>query len=159
MYNPISPDGRSFFSEGLPVRFYRSDGTSWVGNFQPGFGRLDLVHLFTDSKELLVVSGGQCYLINPDTSFVILVFGAAYEKAIETEDGRLVMQDLTSLTIVEKDASYWHSQEIAIDGIKDLALNGSIVRGSAYLGGSSYKEWKEFVYNIDTKELTYHANM
>jgi len=159
MYFPISPDGSSFYSEGLPVRFYRNDGTSWVGNFQPGFGRLDLIHQFENLKNILVVSGGQCYILDPESPYVILVFGASYDKGVETEDGRLVLQDLTNLTIVEKDASYWHSQDIAIDGIQDMALNGSIISGSAYLGSSSDKDWQEFCYNIDTKELTYHSNL
>jgi len=159
MYFPISPDGSFFYSEGMPVRFYRKDGTSWVGNFQPGFGHLDLVHQFENLKEILVVAGGQCYIIDPESSVVGHVFGASYDKGFGMKDGRLVLQDLTGLTIVERDASYWHSQRIAIDGIRDIALNGSNACGSAYLGGSSDKDWKYFCFNIDTKELTYHSDL
>ena len=158
MYVPITPDGTSFYSEGLPVRFHRYDGTSWVGNFRPGFGSLNLVHEFRNSPNLLIVSGGQCYLIDPDTEVVVLVFGGSYEKGIQTADGRLVMHDLTGLTIVEGNANYWHTQDIAIDGIRNLSINGAIISGSAYLGSTAGNDWNEFNYNMDTKELTYHKN-
>lgn len=156
MYLPISPDGGSFYSEGLPVRFSTIGGANWVGNFRPGLGSLNMVHQFGSSKSVLVVSGGQCYLIDPDSSKLLLVFGAAYDEALKTGDGRLVLQDLTSLTIVENDGSYWHSDRIAVDGIQKLTLHGAIVRGFAFLGGTADDEWKNFEYNIDTKHLTYH---
>ena len=36
MYIPISETGEPFYSEGVAVRFYKKDGTAWVGNFATG---------------------------------------------------------------------------------------------------------------------------
>ena len=36
MYIPVTENDEAFYSEGFPVRFYKSDGTNWVANFKPG---------------------------------------------------------------------------------------------------------------------------
>src|SRR5688572_6240119 len=116
MYVPVTGNGEPFYSEGFPVRFYNEDGTEWVANFQPGWTELKEVVEFDKTKNLLVVACGTCYLMNPDEIKPIEVFGVAYSGIFKANNGRIVLQDQTDLTIIEPDGSHYHTERISWDG-------------------------------------------
>jgi hypothetical protein len=58
MYIPVTENGEGFYSEGFPVRFYKPDGTSWVGNFAPGWTNLNIVYELKETNNLIVIAGG-----------------------------------------------------------------------------------------------------
>lgn len=154
MYIPITEnDNKVFYSEGFPVRFFKSDGTDWVANFNPGFTSLREIFELENSPNILVIAYGICYLINPDFPKPIAIFGYDYDFVFKTNDGRLVLQDNIGLTIVETNGEYWDSERISIDGLKDLSLENNCVTGLASNPMNQMDEWIPFTYNIDTKEL------
>src|SRR6185312_14109421 len=61
----FSPDGHGGHSEGLVVEFSPPASPSWVGNFQRGGGRLDSVIQHPDDRHVIVIAGGQGYVIDP----------------------------------------------------------------------------------------------
>lgn len=81
MYTSITESGEEYFSEGFVVRFFKEDGTNWVANFQPGWTDLTDVMILQESHNLLVIANGICYIMNPNLTQPIAVFGVNY-KAI-----------------------------------------------------------------------------
>ena len=150
MYVPIAEDGEPFYSEGVPVRFYRSDGTDWTANFQPGWTDLTRVVELQNTSNLLVIASGTCYLIDPNYTKPISVFGVGYCDVIQASNNRLVLQNQTDLTIIEPDGTYWHTERISLDGLADIRVENSVVSGRAY----DFDERVEFTYDLDTKTLT-----
>ena len=153
MYIPVTKSDVPFYSEGFAVRFFPTDGTAWVANFQPGWTDLKLVIELNDSSILLVIAYGTCYMMNPDQTNPIAAFGVTYLQVFITEAGRIILQDQTDLTIVEPNGTYWDTERISWDGLEEVELQGSTVTGLAYNPTYDSDDWVTFSYNIDTKEL------
>jgi len=51
--------------EGFVVRFNPDGESSWVGNFQRGLSSFDLVCEHLNGRELIVVAGGEAYVVDP----------------------------------------------------------------------------------------------
>jgi len=151
MYVSISENNETFYSEGFVVRFYVSENASWVGNFEPGLTGLNAVYEFVHNLYVLVIAGGTCYLMNPDFQKPISIFGSGYETVIKTLDGRVILQDSTHLTIFESSGEYWSSRRISLDGIRELTIEGNLVRGIAYEPTAESEEWVEFVLDLEQR--------
>ena len=154
MYVPVTENGEPFYSEGFPVRFNKTDGTDWVANFQPGWTELKRIIEFEATQNLLVLACGTCYLMNPNDTKPIKVFGVGYCDIFNASNDRLVLQDQTDLTIIEPDGSHWDSERISWDGLKELKVDNNIVSGLSYDPMYDTGEWVAFSYDLDTKTLT-----
>src|SRR5437762_2281051 len=96
--SPYGPDAEPFTAtglgthrEGFVVRFLAADGTSWVGNFQPGLGSLSNVYVHPNARELLVVARGQGYVVDPDDRLKRQYFGCQIETAIVLDEPLMVI--------------------------------------------------------------------
>ncbi|WP_216680569.1 hypothetical protein [Hymenobacter siberiensis] len=154
MYIPVTESGEPFYSEGFAVRFFKTDGSEWVANFQPGWTDLKGIYELKDTTNLLVIAYGTCYVMNPDDTKPVSVFGVGYVSVLNTQDGRLILQDQTDLTIIETDGSHWDTTRISWDGLKDLKLENNIVSGLSYDPMTEADELVHFSYDIDNKILT-----
>jgi len=154
MYIPVTKNGEPFFSEGFVVRFYKPDGTEWVANFQPGWTDLKEIYELKDTSNLLVIACGICYIMNPNETKPISVFGVGYVKVLKTQDERLILQDQTDLTIIETNGFHWDTERISWDGLKELNIENNIVSGLSYDPMNDADEWITFTFDIDTKTLT-----
>ena len=154
MYIPVSESGELNYSEGFPVRFYKSDGTNWVANFKTGWTELAEVFELKDTFNLLVIAYGQCYIMNPEESKPVSAFGGAYATAFKIHDRQIVLQDDTGLTVIESDGKYWHSDRISWDGLKISGVQGNLVTGVAFDPMHDSDEWVDFTYDLDSKVLT-----
>ncbi|WP_285059806.1 hypothetical protein [Pedobacter ginsengisoli] len=153
MYIPVSENNEAYYSEGFVVRFYTSENTNWVGNFEPGWIGFNAVYEFEHDPSILVIAGGTCYLMNPDLEKPISIFGTQYETVTKTLNRRLILQDSTCLTVFEADGEYWHSERISWDGIKDLTVEGNLVSGVAYEPTVDSDEWVEFVVDLEKRNV------
>jgi hypothetical protein len=151
MYVSVTENDEPFYSEGMVIRLFRTDGTDWIANFQPGWTDLNMVYELPDLSGLLVIAGGTCYIMLPDKKQAVEVFGVSYKEVVQADDGRLILQDGVYLTIVEKNGEYWVSQRISWDGIKDLSIEGTLVIGLFLNPMNSNDEWIPFSYDINTK--------
>lgn len=154
MYVPVTDKGEPFYSEGFPVRFYRTDGTEWVANFQPGWTDLKQIIEFDNTKNLLVIACGTCYIMNPNDTKPIQVFGVGYSDIFSASNDRLVLQDQTDLTIIEPDGSHWHTERISWDGLAEIKIENNSVTGLAFNPMNDADEWVAFKYDLDTRALT-----
>jgi hypothetical protein len=152
MYTPVTESGEGFYSQGLAVRFHRADSTSWVANFQPGWTEFNEVQELSDSAHLLVIAGGTCYIMSPEESMPISVFGAAVAGIFRLTDGRLILQSDIDLIVVETDGAYWHSDRISWDGLKSLTFNGNTILGFSF--DPINDDEVSFAYDVDTQVLT-----
>ena len=153
MYISVTEGNEIFASEGFVVRFYKSDGSDWVANFKPGLTRLNEIIILKDSPNILVIAGGECYLMPFKGSSPISVFGKDCETILKTADERFILQCHCDLIIVETNGTYWKTEQISLDGMKNVRLEGNVVIGLAYDPMDSSCTWKNFWYNIDNKTL------
>ncbi len=152
MYIPISENGELFYSEGIAVRFYKKDGTNWVGNFAPGSKQLTEIVTLNNCPYPLVIANGSCYLINPEYTQPIATFGGDYTHFYIASKNRCVLICSICLTIVEPDGSYWHTERISWDGLKTLHIENNIITGEAF--SPTYETDKlPFSYDIDSRVL------
>lgn len=155
MYIPISESGKPFYSEGFPVRFYKPNGNSWVANFELGI--TDFNEIFElDIPNLLIISGGQCFIMNPDEINPIEVFGGDYINYLKLSDGRIILYSNTYLTIIDSKGNHWDSEQISLDGLVEMKISeDNIITGLFYEPTPTDDLWIPFEYNIDTKSLIY----
>lgn len=155
MYISVAEHSEPYYAEGYAVRFYKKDGTAWVANFKPGGRDLNIICELSDTDHLLVIAGGTAYIMNPEQTKPVSVFGIGYTAVLKVHDGRLVLLDSYGITVIETSGDYWISDQMALDGMKDVLLNGNLVTGlSGDIQSNGAEVWVPFVYNIDTKELS-----
>jgi hypothetical protein len=154
MYVSIAEDGAGFYSEGFVIRFFKSDGTDWVANFQPGWTNFRTVIELANSK-LLIIASGTCYIMHPDQQIPYSVFGVGYEAVLKTKNGIYILQDQTDLTLLDEFGNYSHSERISYDGIKELRLDeNGLVHGLSYYPTSDADQWIPFTYDSEKRKLT-----
>ena len=77
---PFSATGMGTHKEGFVVEFLPGESASWVGNFQRGLSKFDLVVNEPGSNRLIVVAGGEAYLVDPLTRRCERTFGGAIQQ-------------------------------------------------------------------------------
>lgn len=154
MYIPITEKEYDFSSEGFVVRFYREDGTSWVANFERGWSAFDLVHAFPGQPDLLVVAGGKCYVMNPELTVPRDIFGIYFQGGLPLPDGRLMLYDVTEVTLVESNCQYRYLERVSWDGIADVRLEGDFVTGLGYQPSHYSDAWKPIKVDINSLAVT-----
>lgn len=127
MYVSVPEDNYELYSEGLPVRFFSSNDSEWVANFQTGYTKLNTA--FDLEEYVVIIASGTCYIINPDRQKPIDTFGSSYNYAVQLIDGRIIMANFVELTVIENDGRHWNSERIGLDGIMILNIENNIVTG------------------------------
>jgi hypothetical protein len=155
MYIPVAGDNNeAYYSQGFAVRFFKDDNSDWVANFKPGWTGLNAIYEFDNQKNLLVIAGGTCYVMNPNETKPISVFGVGFDTVIKTLDGRLILQGMTDITVVETNGEPWRTERISWDGLKELKLDGNIVTGLSFDPMNNKEEWVKFVVDLETRKVT-----
>jgi hypothetical protein len=155
MYASVTADSdEPFFSEGFVLRLFKSDGTSWVANFRPGWTKYSKVFDFPTHKSVVVIAGGQGYIMSPDDEKPKLTFGLTLTDVLQTDNGSLVCANNTDIIFLDNSTGQlWRSERISWDGIKDLKIIDDILYGKTYEAQSSIDEWSAFSINLKTKEI------
>ena len=153
MYVSVTDNDEPYYSEGFVVRFYKNNQSDWVANFKPGWTGFNAIYDFENESDILVIAGGTCYLMNPEAEKPLESFGVGYVSAIKTLDSRIILQDLTDLTIIEPDRKHWHTERISWDGIKDLKLDGTLVTGLSFDPMNDKNQWVEFIVDLEKRNV------
>jgi hypothetical protein len=153
MYISITGNDEPYYSQGFAVRFCKSNGSDWVANFKPGWTGFNAVYDLERDNNILVIAGGTCYLMDAENEKPKETFGVGYVSAIKTFDGRIILQDLTDLTIIEPNGEHWHTERISWDGIKDLKLDGKLVIGLSFDPIDDQKKWVEFIVDLEKRNI------
>jgi len=154
MYISISDNNESFYSEGFVVRFYKSNGKSWIANFKLGGTHLKAVFDFPEHNKIIVIAGGLGYIMNPESEKPVSFFGYAIDDILQTENKSLVCADGISFLIIDNTTGeIWRSERISWDGFRNLKYNNNIISGQSYDPTNSNQSWSDFTFNILTKEV------
>ncbi len=156
MYVSVTPDdSEPYASEGCVLRLFKSDGTNWVANFRPGWTKYYNTFDFPDKKTIVVIAGGQGYVMSPDDEKPKFTFGLTITDVLQTTDGSLICADNVYIIFLDNsNGQLWVSERISWDGIKDLKISGDTLYGQAYDPTNSIQEWSDFSINLKTKEIT-----
>ncbi len=65
------------FREGLVVEFTPASGERWIGNFELSSKPLQSVHEELGEDAVLIVAGGEVYVVNAREQRVVLIFRAS----------------------------------------------------------------------------------
>ncbi len=151
----ITNNDELFVSEGYVVKFFRDDGSTWIANFSTGYNNLFTIIEFLDSKNLLVIAGGEGYFMNPNSSKPDKEFVYYIEEFVKRENGGFIFATLTDIIFFDEYAEEEWKINISYDGIKDLTIKGNELRGYCYdiFAIDNDDMWVKFMINIDTKEL------
>lgn len=152
-YVSVTGTEEKYSSEGFVVRFIRSDNTDWVANFKPGWTHCNAIFDFPGSENVIVVAGGQCYVMNPDFEKPLEVFAVTIDNAIQIDDSRIILTDGLHVRLIESGGNLWCSPRISFDGIKDLKLNDKFLTGLAYNPMHNQHDWMPFTFDIQTRRL------
>lgn len=142
-----------FYSEGFIVRFFKKDGSSWVGNFRVGGTELFGIYNLTNENEILVLAHGECYLIDIENQKLIKEIGGQYDSLIKDSENSFILSNGINVTIINPAGEVWNSGRISWDGIKNLKLDIDTLSGLSYDPMNKNKEWIPFFLNLKTKEL------
>ena len=154
MYIPVTEDDEPYFSEGFPIRFYKSDGSSWIANFKPGWTNLNQVFDFPQHDRIIVFAGGLGYIMSPNIEKPIETIGLTINEIFQTENGSLICADGISILIIDNQiGQLWQSERISWDGFKDIKLVGDIISGLSYDPTNSINPWTAFSLNLKTKKI------
>jgi len=130
---PFIVSGRRRHSEGYVVQFTRSAGDSWVGNFQRGAGAIDTVVEHPNGKELLVISGGQGYVVDPEDRCKREYFGGCIDSVFPVEENKtVILGNGLWFEAFGVAGPLWRSKQVSWDGLRELRHDGTILRGEAW---------------------------
>jgi hypothetical protein len=154
MYIPVTINDEPFYSEGFVVKFFKSNDEEWVANFQPGWTNYDKIFDFPEHNVVVVIAGGQGYIMNPDEQKPKMTFGITITDVIQHENGSLICSDDINILIMDnKTGEFWQSDRISWDGIRNLKISNNILHGQAYDPTNAEIPWSEFTLNLETKQI------
>jgi hypothetical protein len=134
MHEQFSKTGRGTHSEGLAVRFFPVAGESWVGNFQRGWTNFDEVIGHPNGKDVIVIGGGQGYIVKPDDRIYRGYFGGPMTVGVIPVVGLslVVFCDVTYLGAIGINGLAWTTRRISWDGIRILVVAEKVIRGECW---------------------------
>lgn len=151
-YGPTAkliPDGWGHGArEGMVVEFQRSDGTGWVGNFEPGLGGLDDAILHPNGVDTLVASSGQLWAVNAMGEAVHRIAPAVFSVWTLEGPRRLLFsnQDLAFLCVGHQGVIWW-TRRISWDGFQKVRVDKNVLVGEAW--SPLDDGWHAFQVNLE----------
>ncbi len=144
----INNTGSPVSREGLVVRFLPETSTEWVGNFQHGFGRLNLVVPHPNCRDVVVIAGGECYVVDPDTQAFTAGVGHHVEHCMAIpETTALLFSNGLELWRLGPSGIEWCTRRLAWDGFRNLGVTEAEATAEAgHFDGS----WHPFRVDLAT---------
>lgn len=136
-YGPLAeslagPHDRRTYREGFVVRFTSSRGECWTGNFQPGNGSLNSAIEHPNGRQVIVISGGQGYVVAPNDRSQRVYFGGWIHQVVSVPELQLVIfTDSWGFEAIGPAGLVWRS-ETPFYGIQNLRQEDLMVRGEGW---------------------------
>ena len=143
----FSATGRGMHREGFVVEFFPEFKPPWVGNFQPGLTSYDAILPLPNGRLVVVVAGGQAYVIEPEPN-LLTTFGGQIDGALEAPAlNLLILGNAVYLEAWNTNAMQWRTRRISWDGIWDLRVDHDRLKGLAW----NAVEDREEPFSVDLK--------
>jgi hypothetical protein len=152
---PYGPAARAFPSEwgrlgreGIVVAF-ESEAGSWVGNFRPGVGGLNVLYPHPNNRDAVVIASGDLWVVSPDHRSAEFLL-SAIDRVLEAQDpsGWVLSRQGIALARLGPSGLMWHTRQLSWDGFDELRIAGNEVTG---LGWSPIGDkWLPFRVDLHT---------
>jgi hypothetical protein len=120
-------------SEGFVVRIVPSGLEPWVGNFQRGLSSFDGVHPHPNERDLIVVAGGQAYVVESTSRHLVETFGADLSWSRAFPEHQLVLfHNGIWFTAYGPSGKLWKSRRVSWDGIRVQSVEFPSLSGDAW---------------------------
>jgi len=129
----FSDTGQGKHSEGFVVEFHPADGETWVGNFvRGGLTLFSTAILHLDGRLVVVVSGGQAYLVDPQRRALVETFGGMIQNLFEIpERGLLLFQTPFDFFAINATRRVWKTRRLAVEEFRSVRVEGDRLIGEA----------------------------
>jgi len=152
MYVPFTATGQAKYSEGLVVEFQPSRGDRWVGNFAKGLTSFSKVLPHPNGTSVLVISGGQGYVIDPDSRALIKTIGGWFDAALEVLHRQLIiLQGSVDVMALGSAGRVWETRRLSWDGMRSVRVSGDKLFGEARELDDS---WTPFEVDLNSGKVT-----
>ena len=135
-YGPLAtafpPEWGCLGREGIVVEFDSAAG-SWVANFRPGLGGLNLVSPHPNGHDAVVIASGDQWVVNPERHSANLLL-PAINTALEVHDtnGWVLSRQGIALARLGPEGLIWHTRRLSWDGFDQLSIVGDEITGLAW---------------------------
>ena len=128
----------------------------WIGKFGTGTSASARVDKVIEPDKFLISAGGFGYLVNATSQRLLNHHSEenTQDVAYDPVTNRFITADYTHLHLIESGKIIFSSTRIALDGIRDLKIQGRLIRGLAVTEKRGNEELEsEFIFNMDTHEV------
>ena len=131
------------------MEFTTATGERWVGNFQPGLGGIDDALPHPDGHNVLVVSAGFGWLVDPNRRETSEVGdGIDGIWSVSGPEGLVMSRQGLAFVRHGPEGRIWHTRRISWDGFKDVQLSSTEITGLTYTPWEP--EWTPFTVDLKT---------
>ncbi|MGB3760951.1 MAG: hypothetical protein WBA07_32030 [Rivularia sp. (in: cyanobacteria)] len=152
--------------EELVVEIIPDSGINWIASFQPGFSEFSAIYPHPNRIDLIVISKGQGYIINPENQKILETFGGSITSKIEEID-KYIKQDFPTkriesplilfvnnsyLICYDQEGFIWENTDISWNNIRKIKIYASkVIIGEFF---SNEESWMPFWLNIKTGQFS-----
>ncbi|MDH4322884.1 MAG: hypothetical protein OEW90_01955 [Betaproteobacteria bacterium] len=148
MAKSFSETGQGTHREGFVVRFGVDQTEPWVGNFQPGLTEFSGAYAHPDERHVVVVSGGDVYVVDPESRNAVAEFGGMVNSVLAIAGERaLLFEETLWLRLLTAEGIRWKTKRISWDGIRNLSVVDDAIIGEAW---SIEDTWHPFKVDISS---------
>ena len=133
--------------EGFVVEF-RYDNEVWVGNFQRGLSGFDATITHPDGRSVIVIAGGQGYVIDPRVQNAISTFGGGISSVADAHPHRVVFSTLTEFSAYGAKGEEWRTRRLSWDGFRAIRVEGDTLNGEGWTPAG--ERWVAFSVDLST---------
>lgn len=144
-------DWRQVGQEGYVIEIHPHDQAAWIGNFRPGALTFSGAYRHPNGRDLLVVSGGQGYIVDPETRELRAeIGGGAIEGAWVLESGASLLMQHQGLffELLGPPGTVWHTRRLSWDGFNGVTLSQGRLTGQGWDAISG--QWRDFEVDLRT---------
>jgi hypothetical protein len=155
-YGPMplqfSSTGQGMHREGLVVKFVPGEEEEWVGNFQPGLSSFHSVLAHPDHKHVVVVAGGEAYVVDPTARKLVTTFGVSIETAIDVPLLKAILfSNGLWFELLGEGGLMWKTRRLSWDGMRNVEVRDLQVRGEGWRFDDT---WHEFALDLSNGKVT-----
>lgn len=136
---------------GLVVQFSPGSGAAWVGSFQPGHGGLNRVLRHPNGRDILVIAGGEVYVINPETRESADLWDGQVDMVLELEERRVILGNGFGFCAVGEAGVLWRTRRISWDGMRAIRASERHILGEAWRPADD--RWFPFSVDLASGEV------
>lgn len=132
MSEQFSSTGLGTHREGYVVEFLPDSKNKWVGNFQAGLSGLYKILEHPNGEDVIIISGGEAYVVSPETKELKSTFGGQIEYCEFVDQiNSFVFGNGLWFEIVHKDGKRKQTKRISWDGMQNINIVSTDLYGEA----------------------------